>query len=179
MTAGTITLRTRRSSARPSTTSAVSEDRRRDEELRRAEAVAEYLLHVRHPRRRGDRQGGDVPGNFGGMFLGHTTDPFGERAPAKVTVHTARFFSSSNPYPAGDPANDTQRYDLLQSGVIAARATATPNDFRYCFSAGPFAKWPRGTSCNCRWRLLSGGTARDAHQCGERPDHLQRRLARC
>jgi hypothetical protein len=101
-------------------------------------------------------EGGDVPGNFGGMFLGHTTDPFGERAPAKVTVHTARFFSSSNPYPAGDPANDTQRYDLLQSGVIAARATATPNDFRYCFSAGPFAEMAPGDVLQLQMAFVIG-----------------------
>ncbi|MBD3237267.1 MAG: hypothetical protein GF330_11220, partial [Candidatus Eisenbacteria bacterium] len=38
-------------------------------------------------------------GYFGGMFLGHTTDPFGERAPARVEIHTTQFFSSGGTYP--------------------------------------------------------------------------------
>ncbi|MCC7140697.1 MAG: hypothetical protein IT349_01215 [Candidatus Eisenbacteria bacterium] len=82
--------------------------------------------------------GGDVDGVFGGMFLGHTTDPFGERAPARVAMHTARFFSGSNPYPLGDPRNDAERYDLLQSGDRSGRETSAPDDYRYTFSAGPF-----------------------------------------
>ena len=82
--------------------------------------------------------GGDVDGVFGGMFLGHTTDPFGERAPTRVEMHTARFFSGSNPYPLGDPRNDSERYDLLQSGDRSGRETTSPDDYRYVFSAGPF-----------------------------------------
>ncbi len=89
-------------------------------------------------------KGGDVEGYFGGMFLGHTTDAFGERAPSRVTVHTARFFNGANPYPAGDPINDTQRYDLLSSGNVATRPTGAPDDYRYCFSAGPFGEMAPG-----------------------------------
>jgi hypothetical protein len=89
-------------------------------------------------------KGGDVDGYFGGMFLGHTTDPSGERAPPAVKVHTARFFNGGNPYPAGDPANDTQRYDLLQSGTVPTRPLGAPDDYRYCFSAGPFAEMAAG-----------------------------------
>jgi len=85
-------------------------------------------------------KGGDVPGYFGGMFLGHTTDPTGERAPASVKVHTARFFNGSNAYPAGDPVNDTERYDLLQSGARPTRPTGQADDYRYIFSAGPFTE---------------------------------------
>jgi hypothetical protein len=93
----------------------------------------------------GDRaKGGDVDGFFGGMFLGHTTDPFGENAPAKVTVHTARFFNGSNPYPQGDPSNDAERYDLLSSGSKPSRPTGQPDDYRYLFSAGPFREMPPG-----------------------------------
>ena len=84
--------------------------------------------------------GGDVDGYFGGMFLGHTTDPFGVRAPEKVEMHTARFFSGSNPYPAGDPTNDAERYDLLQSGERSTRPSTLPRDYRYTFAAGPFAE---------------------------------------
>jgi hypothetical protein len=89
-------------------------------------------------------KGGDVDGYFGGMFLGHTTDAFGLRAPSEVKVHTARFFNSANAYPAGDPVTDTQRYDLLQAGSIARRPTGSPDDYRYCFSAGPFGEMAPG-----------------------------------
>lgn len=84
--------------------------------------------------------GGDVDGFFGGMFLGHTTDPSGERAPIRTQMHTARYFSGSNPYPAGDPRNDTERYDLLQSGDKSSRPSTQPGDYRYTFSAGPFTE---------------------------------------
>lgn len=87
-----------------------------------------------------DVTGGDVDGYFGGMFLGHTTDPSGERAPARAAMHTARYFSGSNPYPAGDPRNDAERYDLLQSGDQSTRPSGQPGDYRYTFSAGPFTE---------------------------------------
>jgi len=91
-----------------------------------------------------DATGGDVDGNFGGMFLGHTTDPFGERAPTQVGVHTAIFFSGSGAYPSGDPRNDFERYDLLSRGQRASRPTGSPSDYRYCFSAGPFRELAPG-----------------------------------
>jgi hypothetical protein len=87
-----------------------------------------------------DDMGPAADGYFGGMFLGHTTDPFGERAPAEVSIHTCRFFSGSGVYPDGDPRNDYQRYDLLSSGELPRRPTQQPSDYRYCFSAGPFAE---------------------------------------
>jgi len=77
-------------------------------------------------------------GYFGGMFLGHTTDPFGERAPDRVQIHTCAFFSGSGVYPDGDPRNDFQRYDLLSRGTKPRRPTSQPADYRYLFSAGPF-----------------------------------------
>jgi hypothetical protein len=100
--------------------------------------------------------GGDVDGYFGGMFLGHTTDPSGERAPAEVKVHTARFFNGGNPYPAGDPANDTQRYDLLQSGTKPTRPTGAPDDYRYCFSAGPFSEMAAGEVLQLQMAFVVG-----------------------
>lgn len=95
-----------------------------------------YMYDV--PDGEGSADGGDVTGYFGGMFLGHTTDPVGERAPSTVQVKTARFFNGSNAYPNGDPTNDAERYDLLQSGAKLRRPTGVPDDYRYCFSAGPF-----------------------------------------
>ena len=85
-----------------------------------------------------DDMGPGANGYFGGMFLGHTTDPFGERAPTQVEIHTMRFFSGGGTYPEGDPRNDFERYDLLSSGDKPRRPTSQPADYRYCFSAGPF-----------------------------------------
>ncbi len=101
-------------------------------------------------------EGGDVDGYFGGMFLGHTTDPFGERAPEQVEMHTARFFSGNNPYPAGDPRNDTERYDLLQSGERSTRPSTQPNDYRYTFAAGPFAELLPGEKIQLQVAFVAG-----------------------
>lgn len=95
-----------------------------------------YMYDV--PDNGADATGGDVPGFFGGMFLGHTTDPFGVTAPPRVQIHTAQFFSGSGAYPAGDPRNDFERYDLLSKGSKINRPTGQPGDYRYLFSAGPF-----------------------------------------
>jgi hypothetical protein len=108
----------------------------------------------------GGNSADDMPegskGYFGGMFLGHTTDPFGERAPAAVGIHTLAFFSGSGTYPEGDPTNDYQRYDLLQRGTIPARPTGQPSDYRYCFSAGPFSELLPGEELNFQVAFVIG-----------------------
>jgi hypothetical protein len=92
----------------------------------------------------GGANGGDAPGFFGFMLLDHTTDPSGEKAPRRVRPRTARFLTGTNAYPAGDPANDFERYDLLSSGSQTARPTGTPNDYRACMSVGPFPVFEPG-----------------------------------
>ncbi len=87
-----------------------------------------------------DDMGPGANGYFGGMFLGHTTDPLGERAPTRVQIHTCHFFSGSGTYPDGDPRNDYERYDLLSRGTKPRRPTSQPSDYRYCFSAGRFSE---------------------------------------
>lgn len=104
----------------------------------------------------GSANGGDVAGYFGGMFLGHTTDPFGVMAPKKVKIHTAQFFSGSGAYPAGDPRNDFERYDLLSSGSQIKRPTGQPGDYRYLFSAGPFAELSPGSELELQTAFVIG-----------------------
>lgn len=104
--------------------------------------------------------GGDVPGYFGGMFLGHTTDPFGVLAPKEVKVHTAYFFSGSGAYPAGDPRNDFERYDLLSNGVQIKRPTGQPSDYRYLFSAGPFKELAPGDHLTLQTAFVIGNGQR-------------------
>lgn len=103
-----------------------------------------------------DADGGDVGGYFGAMFLGHTTDRQGERAPETVRMHTAQFFSRSGVYPEGDPRDDAQRYDLLQSGNKPRRPLDRPADYRYCFSAGPFPELPPGEQVNFQVAFVVG-----------------------
>ncbi len=93
----------------------------------------------------GGVRGGDVPGYFGGMFLGHTIDPAGIEAPAEVSIRRAAFFSGSEPYPEGDPRNDVERYDLISGSGLPARDTPKPADYRYVISAGPFKTLPADT----------------------------------
>jgi len=100
------------------------------------------LMHDTPGSEMGGEASDDLPaganGYFGGMFLGHTTDPTGERAPERVQIHTCRFFSGGGAYPGGDPRNDHECYDLLASGDTPRRHTQRPADYRYAFSAGPF-----------------------------------------
>jgi hypothetical protein len=103
-----------------------------------------------------DDMGPGSNGYFGGMFLGHTTDPFGVRAPSRVEIYTCRFFSGSGTYPLGDPSNDFERYDLLSSGEIPRRPTTQAADYRYCFSAGPFTELLPGEELNFQVAFVVG-----------------------
>jgi hypothetical protein len=103
-----------------------------------------------------DMPAGSV-GYFGGMFLGHTTDPTeGGRAPKRVEIKTCRFFSGSGSYPDGDPRNDYQRYDLLSMGSKPRRPTGQPADYRYAFSAGPFKELLPGDALSFQVAFVIG-----------------------
>ena len=85
-------------------------------------------------------KGGDVDGYSGVMFLGHKTDSRGLTAPESVKVATVAFFSSTAPYPEGDPKTDPERYDLMSSHRIPERNASSPKDYRYVLCAGPFPR---------------------------------------
>ncbi len=85
-------------------------------------------------------KGGDVAGYMGVMFLGHKTDIKGITAPESVKVATVRWFSSTAPYPEGDPRTDPERYDLMSSHRIPNRNTTVPRDYRFVLCAGPFPR---------------------------------------
>ncbi len=88
--------------------------------------------------------GGDVPGVFGSLFLGHTTDDTGVRAPQRVGLHTVAWFSRSGQ--TSDPADDQERYQLMASGTKPAANARQPADYRYVITAGPFATLEPGES---------------------------------
>ena len=126
--------------------------------LRRAELRLEHLLHVRRSRTTArSPMAATSTGYFGGMFLGHTTDPFGERAPARVEVHTARFFNGATPIPPATRATTPSATTCCSRGRMPTRPTGSPDDYRYCFSAGPVRRaGARRESCSSRWPSSSG-----------------------
>ena len=89
-------------------------------------------------------RGGDVPGVFGSLFLGHTTDDTGLRAPQSVGLTTVAWFSASGQN--SDPQNDDERYQLLAAGTKPSKAANKPDDYRYVIAAGPFASLNPGES---------------------------------
>jgi hypothetical protein len=87
-----------------------------------------------------DGDEGQTLGYFGVMFLGHTTDPTGQSAPARVGISTYANFSGDAPFEAGgDPTNDFERYELLSQQIIE-REAVIPRDYRMLVSAGPFGE---------------------------------------
>ncbi|MCP4546875.1 MAG: hypothetical protein GY835_10470 [bacterium] len=77
-------------------------------------------------------------GQIGIMFMGHTVDPSGETAPARVTLRSWQAFSGSAPFEdGGDPTTDGQAYQLL-SDDSSDRVPTTARDYRMLLSAGPF-----------------------------------------
>ncbi len=100
--------------------------------------------------------GGDVPGYFGGMFLGHTTDPTGTKAPVRVGLATVRWTASTGAYPQGDPRTDFERYDLLSSGEIPRRNANKPDDYRFTLAAGPFEELNPGDQLTFQTAFVIG-----------------------
>jgi hypothetical protein len=98
--------------------------------------------------------GGDVDGIFGSLFLGHTTDDTGIKAPQNVAMTTVAWFSASGQN--SDPQNDDERYTLLASGTKPNRAAAKPDDYRYIIAAGPFAQLNPGESLTFQTAYVIG-----------------------
>jgi hypothetical protein len=108
-----------------------------------------------------DGDNGLTDGWFGAMFLGHTTDPLGEKAPPTVGFRSFRFVSGGSAYEqCGDPGNDSQRYDLLSSKRIGCREGETEArndaDYRIFFGTGPFKTLAKGDKLTLQVGLVVG-----------------------
>jgi|GEM_PF-5547529 len=103
-----------------------------------------------------DSAGADTPASFGVLLLNHTTDPFGIEAPTRVRVHTMHFMSASGVYPAGDPTDDFERYDLLGKGSWISRPTGQPDDYRFLMSVGPFHELAPGKALDFEVAFVAG-----------------------
>lgn len=108
-----------------------------------------------------DGDGGRTEGWFGLLFLGHTTDPIGEKAPPTVGFRSFRFVSGGAAYEqCGDPSNDFQRYDLLRSQMIGCRPGQTSArqdaDYRIFFGTGPFRELKTGEELTLQVAFVIG-----------------------
>lgn len=104
----------------------------------------------------GTIRGGDVPGYLGVMFLGHSTDDTGVKAPTRVGLTTVRWTSSGGAYPVGDPRTDFERYDLLSSGGLPRRNATKPDDYRFTLAAGPFSELNPGDELSFQIAFVIG-----------------------
>jgi hypothetical protein len=97
---------------------------------------------------------GDVDGVFGSLFLGHTTDDTGLRAPQSVGLSTVAWFSRSGQN--ADPQNDEERYLLLSRGTRPFRSASKPEDYRYVIVAGPFSQLDPGEALSFQTAYVIG-----------------------
>jgi hypothetical protein len=103
-----------------------------------------------------DGDGGQTPGYFGCMLLGHTVDVLRVKAPAAVAVTAYRVFSGDQPYEnGGDPQNDFQRYEVMASRRID-RNSAVPGDYRALMCMGPFPRLMPGESIELDIGFVAG-----------------------
>jgi hypothetical protein len=103
-------------------------------------------------------QDGNVAGYFGTMFMGHTTDPNGRRAPKEVGIHMFKQWSSGEE----DPESDRERYRYMR-GNSDNEKTIDPNtvkaaDYRYLVSAGPFDQLAPDSTLVFQVAFVAGGT---------------------
>ena len=108
-------------------------------------------------------EGGDVPGVFGTVILGHPTDSNGLRAPALVGPRTIRWFLQASPDSL--PNNDPDRYQLMALGGfdtgnprpgVAAGSAANPGDYSHVSAVGPFQGLDPGESMSFQMAYAVG-----------------------
>ncbi len=103
-----------------------------------------------------DGDNGRTPGYLGIMFLDHTVDPTGEKAPKRVGISTYANFSGSASFAdGGDPTNDFERYELLSSKTIE-RDAQVPRDYRMLMAAGPFQTLEPGDTLRFQTAFVIG-----------------------
>jgi len=81
-----------------------------------------------------------VPGVFGNVLLGHTTDLAGVRAPQQVGPASMQWWGTNI------PTTDASRY--LEMGAGVQEDPVSSGDYRYLMSVGPFSELNPGESLN-------------------------------
>ena len=104
---------------------------------------------------------GDVQGYFGVMFMGHTTDPAGVRAPIEVGIHMFKQWSSGEE----DPENDRERYRYMRGNSDTEKTIDPPTikaaDYRFLVSAGRFRELPPDSTLIFQVAFVAGSTFDD------------------
>jgi hypothetical protein len=106
-------------------------------------------------------QDGTVLGYFGTMFMGHTTDPSGKRAPQEVGIHMFKQWSSGEE----DPESDRERYRYMKGNSDNEKTIDPPSvkaaDYRFLVSAGPFAELAPDSTLTIQVAFVAGSSFND------------------
>lgn len=99
-----------------------------------------------------------VDGYAGWILCDHTTDPTGATAPPTVGARGFQRLEGGLAFPiGGDPANDSERYQLLMSsGTDPNAPPGRTADYRVLMSSGPFTTLAPGASLTYRVALALG-----------------------
>jgi hypothetical protein len=121
-----------------------------------SEVTNDYHLTLGYMYDYPEGEDGTNDGYIGVMFLGHTTDPEGNYAPAEVGIHMFRSWSGGEQ----DPENDKERYRYMRGDSDIEKTidppTTKPQDYRFLVSAGPFASIPPGSTLVFQCAFVAG-----------------------
>jgi LSD1 subclass zinc finger protein len=104
-----------------------------------------------------DGDEGKTPGIGSLLLLGHTTDPLGVNAPARVQFRALRSYIVGTPYlSGGNPTVDQQRFEFMAgtdnvdqaTGAVTLEQGEQVGDYQNWISVGPFRNIPDGGSFN-------------------------------
>jgi hypothetical protein len=85
-----------------------------------------------------------VPGVFGNVLLGYTTDYFGIKAPSGVGLNSVNWFSTTGA--SRELQTDEERYAAMTGSGSSDRIVDVPRDYSYLMSSGPFPRLRPGES---------------------------------
>jgi hypothetical protein len=99
-----------------------------------------------------------LPGVFGTIVLGHTTDPLRWYAPNLVGVNSFQIFATNaRDIQDGEPFIDSERYTQMSRRQIDRdRRSDQPGDLKYMMASGPFANLPPGRRLSYQVAMVVG-----------------------
>ncbi len=105
-----------------------------------------------------DGDSGRAGGYIGVMFLGHNTDPSGERAPRTARVRSFQLFPIRSPFDWSADYGDYERYYFLSNDQIDRYPTdpSQAADYAFLISTGPFTPLRPGTEIHVQAAIVVG-----------------------
>jgi hypothetical protein len=95
---------------------------------------------------------GSVSGVVGALVLGHPLDDAGINAPQTLGPSSIHWVTTSG----GLPADDAERYQLMDDGTKPAANAALPGDYRCLIAVGPFYRLDPGESVDFQMAVVAG-----------------------